>query len=290
MQNRKNSRFALHVHSSGRKIVQNAEKSIFALRFSYCSFISVDETAISLMRKMFTPVRAVSVSFFLPGHRVVKPRDPAGMDEDHIPGDPEPFDPAAVREFDFGYVQLMENLKDAAAGENGSLHIGFLKGYERSDLSVLARRFRDLDELMAATEEELTALPERVDKLGLDLCRFSILTPYPGTKLYEEMERSGRITSKDWALYNQHHVVFAPKHIPAERLHILYREVWKRTYTWRRIFRRVLHSPTLFTIPGVFLLGANIGFKFLGIDEKRRCEKQQAACRCGGPKRRTFRV
>ena len=32
--------------------------------------------------------------------------------------------------------------KDAAAGGSGSLHIGFLKGYERSDLSVFARRFR----------------------------------------------------------------------------------------------------------------------------------------------------
>ena len=32
--------------------------------------------------------------------------------------------------------------KDAAAGVGGSLHIGFLKGYERSELSVLARRFR----------------------------------------------------------------------------------------------------------------------------------------------------
>ena len=32
--------------------------------------------------------------------------------------------------------------KDAASGDSGSLHIGFLKGYERSDLSVAARRFR----------------------------------------------------------------------------------------------------------------------------------------------------
>ncbi len=32
--------------------------------------------------------------------------------------------------------------KDAAAGGSGTLHIGFLKGYERSDLSTMARRFR----------------------------------------------------------------------------------------------------------------------------------------------------
>ena len=32
--------------------------------------------------------------------------------------------------------------KEAAAGNGGSLHIGFLKGYERSDLPAAARRFR----------------------------------------------------------------------------------------------------------------------------------------------------
>ena len=120
------------------------------------------------------------------------------------------------------------------------------------------------------TEEELAALPERVDRLGLDLCRFSILTPYPGTQLYRELDSAGRIRTKEWSLYNQHHVVYEPAQIPAERLHVLDREVWKQTFTWRRIFRRVLHSPTLFRLPGIFLLGANIGFKYLGIDEKRR--------------------
>ena len=36
----------------------------------------------------------------------------------------------------------LSRAKDAASGERGSLHIGFLKGYERSDLSAIARRFR----------------------------------------------------------------------------------------------------------------------------------------------------
>ena len=119
------------------------------------------------------------------------------------------------------------------------------------------------------TEAQLRRLPEYVDYLDLDLCRFAILTPYPGTAFYREMEREGRIRTKQWELYNQHHVVFAPKNISAERLHIVYRQVWKEAYSWKRIFRRVLHSPARFTLPGLFLLGANIGFRYLGIDEKR---------------------
>ncbi|MCR5122719.1 MAG: B12-binding domain-containing radical SAM protein [Ruminococcus sp.] len=120
------------------------------------------------------------------------------------------------------------------------------------------------------TEEELLALPDRVEKLGLDLCRFSVLTPYPGTALFAEYEREGRITSRRWNLYDQHHVVFKPKNISAERLHVVYRQVWKDAYSFKRIFKRVIKSPVLMGPVGLFLIGANIGFKHLGIDEKFR--------------------
>ena len=49
------------------------------------------------------------------------------------------------------------------------------------------------------------ALPERVDALGLDLCRFAVLTPYPGTRLYSDLDREGRLITKQWNLYNQGH-------------------------------------------------------------------------------------
>lgn len=118
------------------------------------------------------------------------------------------------------------------------------------------------------TEEELLALPERVDKLGLDMCRFAVLTPYPGTKQYEEYERTGRILTKDWSRYNQNNAVFRPTNMTPERLNEIYRQVWKESYTWKRVLRRTLSSPWR-KKPYIFiLLGANIGFKFLGIDKK----------------------
>ena len=118
------------------------------------------------------------------------------------------------------------------------------------------------------TEEELLALPERVDRLGLDMCRFAVLTPYPGTKQYEEYERTGRILTKDWSRYNQNNAVFRPTNMTPERLNEIYRQVWKESYTWKRVLRRTLSSPWR-KKPYIFiLLGANIGFKFLGIDKR----------------------
>lgn len=116
------------------------------------------------------------------------------------------------------------------------------------------------------TEEELLALPERVDKLGLDLCRFAVLTPYPGTRLYEEYERNGRIATKEWYRYNQHNAVFEPSNMSAERLNEIYRKVWKESYTWRKVFKRTFSSPWRKNLYVFILLGANIGFKFIGID------------------------
>ncbi|MBR3629538.1 MAG: B12-binding domain-containing radical SAM protein [Oscillospiraceae bacterium] len=141
------------------------------------------------------------------------------------------------------YEEIIRNIHSHHIGVNGCFVLGF-----------------DDD-----TEEELRSLPERVDRLGLDLCKFAILTPYPGTKLYDEMEQDGRILTKNWDLYNQHHVVYQPAHIAPERLHSVYREVWKNAYRWGRVSRRVFGSPALFHGAGGFLLGANIGFHFIGI-------------------------
>lgn len=42
--------------------------------------------------------------------------------------------------------------------------------------------------------------------------QFMILTPLPGTRTYQELTRQERITTRDWRLYDAHHVVFEPAH------------------------------------------------------------------------------
>lgn len=57
-------------------------------------------------------------------------------------------------------------------------------------------------------------------KWELDLASFNIFTPFPGTPLFERLEREGRILTKDWSKYDICHVVFKPKHMtPDELLH-----------------------------------------------------------------------
>jgi radical SAM superfamily enzyme YgiQ (UPF0313 family) len=55
-------------------------------------------------------------------------------------------------------------------------------------------------------------------KMELNRPVFSVLTPFPGTELYNGLEKEGRILTKDWSKYNLRNVVFQPKNFTVEQL------------------------------------------------------------------------
>jgi radical SAM superfamily enzyme YgiQ (UPF0313 family) len=66
-----------------------------------------------------------------------------------------------------------------------------------------------------------------------------ILTPYPGTVLYERMKQEGRITDDNLSKYNTAHVVFSPKNMTAEELQEGYLWMYKKFYSFRNIIKRM---------------------------------------------------
>jgi radical SAM superfamily enzyme YgiQ (UPF0313 family) len=88
---------------------------------------------------------------------------------------------------------------------------------------------------------------ETVDFLetaGVQNSTFNILTPFPGTKLYQRLEVEGRILTRDWRKYNSRaDVVFQPRQMSAETLLEGYRYANRRFYSARSIYRRLSHSP-----------------------------------------------
>lgn len=52
----------------------------------------------------------------------------------------------------------------------------------------------------------------------IDTLQLTILTPFPGTKVCEDLEKQKRIFSRDWDLYDGQHVVFRPNLLSAEEL------------------------------------------------------------------------
>ena len=66
-----------------------------------------------------------------------------------------------------------------------------------------------------------------------------ILTPYPGTVLYDRMKSEGRIISDDLSLYNTANVVFKPANMTAEELYNGYLWMYKHIYSFKNIIKRI---------------------------------------------------
>jgi radical SAM superfamily enzyme YgiQ (UPF0313 family) len=79
------------------------------------------------------------------------------------------------------------------------------------------------------------------------------LTPFPGTKVYEELEAQNRIFTKDWSLYDAQHVVFKPKLLSAHELWLNVLRAYTKFYSLYRVF---------FLLLGLRL--RNAMFRFMG--------------------------
>jgi radical SAM superfamily enzyme YgiQ (UPF0313 family) len=72
----------------------------------------------------------------------------------------------------------------------------------------------------------------------MESATYHVLTPYPGTPLFRQMEGEGRLLHKDWSLYDTAHVVFRPKHMTPEQLAEGYAYCYDRTFSPRCIWQR----------------------------------------------------
>lgn len=133
------------------------------------------------------------------------------------------------------YIDLLKRLHD-----NGILVQGcFAFGGDEEDESVFDRTV------------------EMVVKAKIDLPRYSILTPFPKTEYYAQLEREGRIIERNWAMYDVQHCVYQPKKMTKEQLEAGTDRAWRETYSNKNIIKRLApfnHSIWL-------SLPVNMGYK-----------------------------
>jgi len=66
--------------------------------------------------------------------------------------------------------------------------------------------------------ESMTALREFVNQLDPDIAIFMILTPFPGTELFEEAKRNGWIEDWNWANYDMVHAIMPTETLTREQV------------------------------------------------------------------------
>lgn len=80
------------------------------------------------------------------------------------------------------------------------------------------------------TEDSIKRLIDFLLDIELDLAEFTVLTPFPHTKAYDELKQQNRILSTDWDEYSADRVVYQPKHMSPERLQELLDYAWNTFY------------------------------------------------------------
>jgi len=80
------------------------------------------------------------------------------------------------------------------------------------------------------TRESIEHLREFANELDPDLVMFGILTPFPGTGIYEEASRNGWIIDKNWSHYDMIHAIMPTESLSAmevqEQLYGCYRDFY----------------------------------------------------------------
>jgi radical SAM superfamily enzyme YgiQ (UPF0313 family) len=104
-----------------------------------------------------------------------------------------------------------------------------------------------------------TTMQANIGKLGIDAVNFAILTPYPGTPLFQRLEHEGRILTYDWSKYNRKNVVFAPKNMSKEELEAGFLKITRYFSSLSYLGFRTIRSLNLGIYPFVATFAGNLG-------------------------------
>jgi len=96
--------------------------------------------------------------------------------------------------------------------------------------------------------------------IDLDSPRVALCTPLPGTPLFHQLEKEGRILTRDWVKYDMMNVIFKPKHMTPEELHSRWINIMEELYTTSNCLDRLFNKNRLKMSSKLWSLFYNISF------------------------------
>jgi radical SAM superfamily enzyme YgiQ (UPF0313 family) len=133
------------------------------------------------------------------------------------------------------YLEVAQRLHDHGIGIDAS----FVFGLDADDEGVFDRTL------------------EFVEQARIEVAYYSILTPYPGTRLHRRLSEERRLLTQDWSLYDTSHVVYRPRSLTPDQLLAGYYRVLKESFSlgsiWRRLWGTTAYKP--------FFYPMNLGFR-----------------------------
>jgi radical SAM superfamily enzyme YgiQ (UPF0313 family) len=123
------------------------------------------------------------------------------------------------------YVESVKKIRDKGIAIQGS----FIFGFDEDEHSIFDRTL------------------DFLEKTGIELAYFHLLTPYPGTKYFNDLEDQNRIFTYDWDKYDSKHIVFYPTNFSPERLYEEYIRTWREFYSIKSLSRIFGSNRKLFS-------------------------------------------
>jgi len=122
---------------------------------------------------------------------------------------------------------------------------GMIVGLDSDDVGVFQRTLRFLQ------------------GMHIDALQLNILTPLPGTPLFDDLERQGRVVDRDWRHYDFRHCVLQPAGMTARQLQDGADWLYRQFYRLDRILWRFLRGAfTLGWMPALLSLRLNLTYRY----------------------------
>ncbi|MEM3566843.1 MAG: radical SAM protein [Candidatus Bathyarchaeia archaeon] len=118
-----------------------------------------------------------------------------------------------------------------------------VKTLKEVGIQILGSFILGFPEETVETAEQTIAFAKKLD---LDYAQFSILTPYPGTPIYEYARENNLLLTKDWSKFNATEPVMKLKNLTIKQLQSLFEKAYLTFYLrpkmlWRWIKQKQFH-------------------------------------------------
>jgi radical SAM superfamily enzyme YgiQ (UPF0313 family) len=111
------------------------------------------------------------------------------------------------------------------------------------------------------TPDAIRSTADKLNAIGVDVPFLSILTPFRGTKLYDELLEGGRLLKEcDWQHYNGYNVAFRPAQMAPQELLGAHRVLWRRAFAPLAVAERLARGIGQLSRGGLMLSAAMNGF------------------------------
>lgn len=173
-----------------------------------------------------------------------------------------------------GLLIGLESLSDKALTEMGK-KINLLQNYREAIKKIHKARIGVIGCFVFGFDHDSSDVFKKtakfIKKMKIEVPQFTILTPFPGTRLRESLEKAGRILHSRWKEYDVMQVVYKPLNFDPGQLKKLYDRTCQRIYSWPSIMLRLLkisfHLKSLYKV--LVFLQLNIVYRRIWLTSQK---------------------